>query len=135
MNSDYSLGKLSEMQFSIDAAKRGLNVSVPSHDHSGYDLIAEGKSKKLYKIQVKATRSESKQIDRQPCYKIQIARGSKNKRRYKENEVDFFAVYIYELNNWYIVPFNACTSISIRLYPSKPDHKFSSYLEAWHLLK
>jgi hypothetical protein len=135
MNSDYSLGKLSEMQFCVDAAKRGLNVSVPSHDHSGYDLIAEGSSSKLYKVQVKATRAKSIQNDRTPCYKIQISRGSKSKRRYDKNEVDFFAVYIYELNNWYIVPFNACTSISIRLYPSKPNHKFSKFLEAWHLIK
>jgi hypothetical protein len=135
MKTDFSLGKLAEMQFCVDAAKRGLNVSTPQHDHSGYDLILEGKSKKLYKIQVKTTRTKSIQRDRTSCYKVQVSRGSKSKRKYEKGEVDFFAVYVYELNNWYIVPFNVCTSVTIRLYPSKPDHKFSEFLEAWHLLR
>jgi len=128
------LGKLAEMQFSIDASKRGLNVSVPNSDYSGYDLIVEGRSRKLYKIQVKATRTKSYQSDRHESYKVTIARGSKNKKRYEKNEVDFFAIYIYEINNWYIIPFDACSSVSVRLYPDKPDHKLSQYLESWHQL-
>ncbi len=128
------LGKLAEMQFSVDASKRGLNISVPHCDFSVYDLIVEGKSKKIYKTQVKATRTKAKHI-RSDFYKVTVARGTSQKKRYLKNEVDFFAVYIYEINNWYIIPFDVCTSVNIRLYPHKPDHKFSPYLEAWHLIK
>lgn len=131
MNCDMQMGKMAEMQFSIDAAKRGLNVSIPHHDFGGYDLIIEGKSKKLYKVQVKSTRTKTSR----GCYKVCISRGSKNKKRYAKNEVDFFAIYIAEINNWFILPFNACASTNIRLYPNKPDHKFTSYLEAWWLVK
>lgn len=125
------MGKMAEMQFSIDAAKRGLNVSVPHHDHSGYDLIVEGKSKKLYKIQVKSTRTKTTR----GCYKVCISRGSQSKKKYSKNEVDFFAIYITETSSWFILPFNVCTSVNIRLYPHKSDHKFTPLLEAWWQIK
>lgn len=131
MNCDMQLGKLAEMQFCVDAAKRGLNVSVPQHDYNGYDLIIEGKNKKLYKVQVKSTRTKTTR----GCYKICISKGTKNKKRYNKNEVDFFAIYIAETTSWFILPFNVCTSVNIRIYPDKPDHKFTSFLESWHQFK
>lgn len=130
MRSDFSLGRLAEMQFCVDAAKRGLNVSIPQHDHNGYDLIVEGKSKKLYKIQVKSTR----QLERSG-YKVTISRGNNNKKRYDKKEVDFFAVYIVQTANWFIIPFAMCNSVTLRIYPSKPDHKYTSYIEGFWQFK
>ena len=132
MKCDMQLGKLAEMQFCIDAAKRGFNVSIPQSDFTGYDLVIESKSKKLYKIQVKSTRQKS--ADRN-CYKVSVARGSQRKKTYKKNELDFFAVYIYEINQWYLIPFNVVKSINVRIYPNKPAHVYSQFQEAWHLVK
>jgi hypothetical protein len=134
MNSDMQLGKLAEMKFSVNCIARGFTVSVPHSDFTGYDLIIESKSKKLYKVQVKATRTKERD-NRTNCYKVCVSRGTSNKKRYDKNEVDLFAVYIKETDNWFIIPFNACTSTNIRLYPHKPDHKFTSYLEAWWQFK
>jgi hypothetical protein len=134
MNTDIGLGKIAEHQFIVDASKRSILISQPIHDHNGYDFIAEGKSGKTYKIQVKSTRTTSK--DRTSfSYKIMASRGSGSKRAYKKRNVDFFAIYLFDLAQWYIVPFDAISSVSIRLYPNNPNHKYSSYLEGWHLLK
>jgi hypothetical protein len=132
MKCDMQLGKLAEMQFCIDAAKRGFNVSIPQSDFTGYDLVIESNSKKLYKIQVKSTRQKS---EGRNCYKVSVARGSQSKKTYKKNELDFFAVYIYEINQWYLIPFNVVKSINVRIYPSKPTHVYSQFQEAWHLIK
>ena len=131
------IGKIAEYQFIIDASKRNLLPSIPVHDHRGYDLIVQGKTR-LHKIQVKSTRTVSTRGPHKkgtPFYRIVASKGSTGKEAYKKTDLDFFAVYIFELNQWFIIPFHAVTSKNIRLYPSKNDHKFSQYREAWHLLK
>lgn len=125
------LGMIAEYQYIVDASKRGNLVSKPTHDNRGYDFINHGK-KRLYKIQVKSTRAKCKNLN---YYKVIIARGSSNKNPYKKEHVDFFAVYLFDLSRWYIIPFNAVTSKNIRIYPENPNHKFSKFLEAWHLIK
>ena len=130
------IGKIAEYQFIIDASKRNLLPSIPVHDHRCYDLIVQGKNK-LYKIQVKSTRSVSKTEPNKkgtPYYKIIACHGSTGKKSYAKNDLDYFAIYIFDLNQWFIIPFHAVTSKNIRIYPSKNDHKFSQYREAWHLL-
>ena len=131
------MGKIAEYQFIIDASKRELLPSIPIHDHRGYDLIVHGKNK-LHKIQVKSTRHVVKVSSHRkgtPHYRVITACGNSQKERYTKDQLDYYAVYIFELNQWFIIPFHAVTSKNIRIYPSKNDHKFSPYREAWHLLK
>lgn len=137
MNNDTHLGKIAEYQFVVDASKKNLLVSIPIHDHRGYDFVAQSISK-LYKIQVKSTRTLVKDASRRsrtPFYRIMLSRGSSKKELYEKKHLDFFAIYIFDINQWFIIPHSAVTSKSIRLYPQKPNHKFSKYLEAWHLIK
>jgi hypothetical protein len=137
MSSDMQIGKIAEYQFVVDASKRNLLPSIPVHDHRGYDLIVQGKTK-LHKIQVKSTRTVSTRAPNskgENSYRIVVSKGSKNKQSYQRTDLDFFAIYLFDLNQWFIIPFRAVTSKNIRLYPSKNDHKYSQYREAWHLIK
>lgn len=137
MNNDTQLGKIAEYQFVVDASRRNLLPSIPVHDHRGYDLIVQGKTK-LHKIQVKSTRTVATRAPNkkgEPFYRIGVSKGSQGKKIYTKTDLDYFAVYIFDLNQWFIIPFHAVTSKNIRIYPSKINHKFSQYREAWHLLK
>lgn len=127
-----NLGIQSELKLIIECFKRGLNVSKPHTDFTGYDLIVEGKSKKLYKVQVKSTRQKTINT-RSKAYKFNLARGANQKKAYGKKEVDFFALYIFEVDKWYFIPNPEVTGINARVYPNKNDHKFSKYYEAWHL--
>lgn len=132
MISDINLGKQAEAQFVVECLRLGLNISRPHTDFTGYDFIVEGKSRKLYKVQVKATRKKS-QDKRNNAYKILISRGAGNKKIYDSDEVDFFAVYLADINLWYMIPLHATSSVSVRIYPDKKDHKFSHYKNAFNL--
>jgi len=135
MKSAMLIGMIAEKQFAIDAMLRNLLVSIPSHDHNGYDVILESRSKKLYKIQIKCIGSQDRSNRAHYSYKTNLGKGTTGKNKYDKNEVDFFAVYILELKQWYIIPRAVSESTSLRLHPNKKDHKYSQYLEAWHLFK
>jgi hypothetical protein len=134
MKSDVMIGTLAEKQFLVDALKRNLLVSIPAHDHNGYDVIIQGKTK-LYKVQIKATRQAEKNTGSKHCYRVNIAKGTSNKKRYSKDEVDFFAVFLVDISQWYIIPLEVCTSVNIRIHPVNTSHQFNSYLEAWHLFR
>lgn len=130
------VGMIAEKQFLVDAMMRSLLVSVPAHDHNGYDVIIESKTKKLYKVQIKCVKNSDTSKRSGYSFKVMISRGTKSKSKYHKNEVDFFAIYLLELKQWYLIPFAVvCGSTTLRLHPNKKDHRFSSFLEAWHLLK
>ena len=131
MKSDVMIGTLAEKQFLVDALKRNLLVSIPAHDHNGYDVIIQGKTK-LYKVQIKATRQTEKN---RTSHKVIISKGTNNKKRYTKDEIDFFAIFLVDISQWYIIPIEACSSVTIRINPAIKDHKFNSYLEAWHLFR
>jgi hypothetical protein len=128
---DMHLGKIAEHQFIVDASKRNLLVSRPVHDFRGYDLIVQGNAK-LYKIQIKSTRQKAAGKN---SYRFSCSRGSKSKQAYTKDHVDYFAFYIFELNAWFIVPIFEIKTKNINIFPHKPDHKYTKYLEAWHLIQ
>lgn len=137
MSNSANQGKIAELEFMVQATRRNLLASIPIYDHKGYDLIVEGK-KKLYKIQVKATQTIEKDTSstkKRTGYKINVGHGKNKSTLYKKDTVDFFAFYILEIRQWFIIPHSAVTAKSIRLYPNKPNHKYSKYIEAWWLIK
>lgn len=70
-------------------------------------------------------------------YQVLAAHGNRKKRPYLKGEIEFLAVYIFPTNTWYIMPLEALGGKMRLRFPKKPNprHKFSPYLEAWHLLK
>jgi hypothetical protein len=57
------------------------------------------------------------------------------RKQYREGTVDFFAVYLIPVNQWYIIPYtvlgNKCT---LHFTPGGKRQKYARYLEAWELL-
>lgn len=128
-----SVGDIGELKFILRAKKSGLTVSTPYSSISPYDSITEFNGK-LNKIQVKTTATKVKSGDNL-CYKLSCGKGTTGKKKYTSREVDYFAFFITEIDLFYIVPLKEITSITIRIYPNKKDHKFNKYLEAFDLLK
>lgn len=129
------MAKLAEQQFIVECLKRNLLVSIPVHDHAGYDQLVQGASGKIYKVQIKSTKTTDSHNRSVGAYRFQLVKGSSQKDRYLKRDVDFFALYIVELNLWYIVPHKAQKSSLIRVYPNKDNNPFSKFKLAFHLFK
>ena len=123
-------GDLGELAFTIKAKELGYNVSKPYSSITPYDLILDN-GYQLLKIQVKSTRNEI----RPSAYKAAIGKGRYAKKPYQIADVDYFAIYILPISIWYIIPRLEMYNTTVNLYPEKRDHKYSKYLEAWHLIE
>lgn len=120
-------GEEAEISFILQAVKKGLKISRPMMTER-YDLIVDN-GKKLLRIQVKST--EKLKVTR-PQYEVPLRASGK---KYKENEVDFFAIFIRPTNTWYLLPFENFKNIK-SMYFNIHGHsqKYSSYKDAWHIL-
>ena len=90
----------------------GISVSIPFGDNLPYDLIIDVYGK-LYKVQVK-TSTQTK--DGKTDFGIKKNRiNTKNTyiSHYKENEVDFYALYAINRNKVFLIPFQEAASNSI----------------------
>lgn len=106
-------GNIAETLVLHELTKRGFNVSIPFGDYR-YDLIAE-KNGRFSRIQVKYVGKLTKRSTI-PVVLHSIAR--KGRIQYKENEIDFIAVYCQPLENFYIIPFNEVngkTAVNLRV--------------------
>ena len=121
------LGEWAELCFMARAADRGLNVSKPHGDSASYDVGVEQNGRFL-RIQVKSTRYQ-----KAGSFMCNIVR-SKN-LRYGPGKLDFFAVYLIPIDLWYIIPFDVVDDVTTLALIPRSGHKFSQYMEAWHLLR
>jgi hypothetical protein len=137
------MGERAELKFMDRAGDHGLYSSRPNGDSRPYDVIVDAplprikrrrrqpQTGALSRVQVKsvATRYRGQ-------YQVLAAHGNRKKRPYLPGEIEFLAVYIFPTNTWYILPLAALRGKMRLRFPAKPDprHKFSPYLEAWHLL-
>jgi hypothetical protein len=122
-------GDLGELEFTLQAKKRGYNVSKPYSAITVYDLILDN-GYNLFKIQIKTTKNTYRS-----GYKAVVSRGSSHKKIYSIVDVDYFAIYIIPKEIFYIMPAHVIQVTTLNLYPDKPDHYLDKYREAWHLLK
>jgi PD-(D/E)XK endonuclease len=130
----YSLrGEWTEARFMIRACEHGFNVSRPWGGSSRYDFAVELNGQFL-RVQVKSTTWKKDGV----AYVFALCGATR--RRYTEEEIDFFAVYVIPEDAWYIIPASVVVRLksSLRLYPHSTNqrkHKYECYFEAWHLLK
>lgn len=124
-------GFLYEQEFTVKAMRYGLNVLVPTYE-TQYDRVIDN-GENLLKVQVKASRFIKVKRRNHITYEVTMGKGSKVKKMYKPNEVDFFAVYIVQERVWYIFPYDVINSVKISLSPNG-DSKYNKYINAWHLL-
>ena len=130
------IGDVGELTFMLKAKKLGLTVLTPFSAINSYDVAIDN-GRNILKIQVKTVNTLCiRHGKRTPgIFSAILARGSQQKTQYTSNDVDYFAIYIMPMNQFFIIPFNAITTKTIKLHPLKIDHKFSKYQENWDLLK
>jgi penicillin-binding protein-related factor A (putative recombinase) len=124
-------GFLAEQLFVTEAIKNGLSISRPLNPKSRYDFVAELHGN-LYKMQVKSTNSEPYTLKNQG-YQVHM----KPKEGYNAVDVDFFVVYIFLANRFYLIPFEKIPrrKKNIFIRTLSPECQWLSYFNNWKLLR
>jgi hypothetical protein len=110
-------------------AGMAMKVSTPFSGSSQYDVGVDREGPAL-RVQVKSTIHK-----REDCYHLSVI--GAHRELYKPGTVDFFAILLIPIDDWYIIPFDAVgrTNRSLFLAPQSKPNKYRKYREAWHLLK
>ena len=121
-------GEWAELCFMARARQIGMTVLKPWGDSQQYDVGIDRRGR-LLRVQVK-----SSTFVRGGSYTCNLF-GSGH-TMYVECDVDYFAVYLVQVDRWYIMPWKAVSDGggSVKLRPGS-DHKFEQYLEGWNLLR
>jgi hypothetical protein len=122
-------GEWAELCFMARARQIGMTVLKPWGDSLQYDVGIEREGR-LLRVQVK-----SSTYVRGGTYTCNLV--GPGHAMYAEGQVDYFAVYLVQVDRWYIVPWEAvCEGRgSVQFTPGRAGHKHEKYLEAWNLLR
>ena len=121
-------GEWAELCFMAKAAGMGLSVSKPHGDSCRYDVLVEN-GERILRVQVKST------IYRRRGNEYSLNVMGPGRKRYQEGTVDFFAVYLIPVDEWYIIPYAALgKKLTVHLAPGGARQKYRRYREAWGLL-
>ena len=127
-------GALAEYRFISTAISLDLKVVVPAVEGYAYDCIIDN-SRNLYKIQIKYA-SKDKRLSN--VFSSMLHRRIKSTnptyRKYQANEVDFYAIYIWYIDTFYIIPFEEVEKSSVTLDPKNDNNKYDQYKNNWELL-
>ena len=102
----YDNGNISESILLQEYLKAGFIVSIPFGTGAPYDLVIDT-GEGAYKVQVKTGWYQKGCIIFRGSRRVREASPYKA-RAYKDNEVDFLAVYYPPLNSIYVVPRSFC---------------------------
>lgn len=121
-NVPHDTGYLAEILFEAEARKNGFEVLV-SLAPLPFDRVVWKPGNKFLKIQIKSCRGKDKTRDR---YGFRTTR-SLDRYSYTKEQVDFFAFYIFDTNDWFIVPFEEIGGMKVlKLTPTSPFQKFKN---------
>lgn len=121
-------GTIAEKYTEYFFLKHGYSVSTPQLRDSPFDLLISNPEdfNKTLKIQVKSA-FYVKDKSSGSCWKVKLYKGSSTKQPYTIDEVDYFAIFIDELEVLYVIPFEDCGN-SIALYPDpRNETKYCKY--------
>jgi hypothetical protein len=104
MSDKIRVGDSAEMAFDLEATKRGFNVSRPASASMKYDRILEVNGR-MFRVQIKTANNRSKYFS--------VMLTTSNGKPYSSDEIDIFAVYVLESNQWHFIKPNNATSISL----------------------
>jgi len=132
---DYKwVGEESEINFALQAIRRGFVVAKPYGENSTYDFVVDYRGQ-ISRVQVKST---SRELPNEEKCKVNISCGNrKNRRGYETLAVDFIAVHVRGLDLWYIIPTTEVARKKTLTLRPRADNisKFNQYEEAWHLMQ
>ena len=126
-------GALAEYRFISTAISLDLKVLVPAVEGYAYDCIIDN-SRNLYKIQIKYA-SKDKRLSNvfSSMLHRRIKSSNATYRKDQANEVDFYGIYIWYIDTFYIIPFGAVEKSSITLDPKNDNNKYDQYKNNWEL--
>ena len=120
-------GEWAELLFMTLAHGRGFSVAKPWGEPPRYDVVLELDGRFL-RVQVKST-----EMWLGTCYLCQLHRFGRP--QYTPRQVDYFAIYIFPEDVWYIFPARCLAGKrTIALTPHLKGHKYEPYMENWWLL-
>jgi hypothetical protein len=126
-------GIWAELYFMALAAGYGLKILSPYGGLGPYDVGVEDGGP-ILRVQVKCTIYSHVRGG----YRINVMGPKHGAKRhgYEPGTVDFFALYIIPLDDWYIIPYAVIGKRNKILYfnLNKKLRKYGQYREAWHLL-
>src|SRR5271165_1252470 len=122
-------GEWAELCFMAKAAGLGMAVSKPLGDSQRYDVLVEAGGR-ILRVQVKST------IYRRRGSEYSLNVMGPQRKKYKPGTVDFFAVYLIPVDEWYIIPYEALREkLTLHFSPEGGRQKYGKYREAWDLLR
>ena len=122
-------GEWAELYFMMLAAGQGMKVSRP-FGVTRYDVGVDHPTQSL-RVQVKST------IHWRPGHGYGLKLVGSRRKKYEPGTVDFFAVLLVPIDEWYIIPYEAIGEMhcSLHFSPRNRRQKYGRYREAWHLLE
>lgn len=122
-------GEWAELYFMMLAAGRGMKVSRP-FGVARHDVGVDNPTRSL-RVQVKST------IHWRPGHGYSLKLVGSRRKKYAPGTVDFFAILLIPVDQWYIIPFEVVGEMhcSLHFSPRNQRQKYGRYREAWHLLK
>ena len=123
-------GEWAELYFMMLALEHDLKVSKPWGDTGRYDVGVEGWGR-IQRVQVKSTIYKR----RGDGYSLNVM--GPNRKKYVPGTVDFFAILLIPIDDWYIIPFEVMgrKNSSLHFTPKSKRQKYGEYQEAWELLR
>jgi hypothetical protein len=133
-------GEWAELYFMMMAAGLGMKVSKPFGDSGRYDVGVEShihqnhayeNPGRVLRVQVKSTIYKR----RGDGYSLNVM--GPQRKKYQPGTVDFFAILLIPIDDWYIIPFEVIgrKNSSLHFTPASKRQKYGPYREAWHLLQ
>ncbi len=126
-------GALAEYRFISTAISLDLKVLVPAVEGYAYDCIIDNR-KSLHKIQIKYASKDKRYNNYTAMLHRRIKSTNPTYRKYEAHEVDFYGIYIWYIDTFYIIPFEAVTKSSLSLDPKNKNNKYDQYKNNWELL-
>jgi PD-(D/E)XK endonuclease len=136
-------GEISELAFTLAAARRGFAIAKPFGDSERYDVILDPSHldssnpqarPRLVRVQVKSSTQMSNGL-----YRVNAHRRINGRAvPYTLAEIDFFAAYVIPEDSWFIFPLPhilGLTGLLLRPKQRRKPHHNDHYREAWHYLR
>ncbi len=123
-------GEWAELYFLMVAAGLGMKVLRPFGQTGVYDVGVE-RLGRLQRVQVKSTIYKRRSDE----YSLNVM--GPGRKMYAPGTVDYFAVLLIPIDEWYIVPYEVLgeSNCTLHLRPKGGKQLYREYREAWELLR
>jgi len=120
------IGAIAEARFIAECLERNFEPHTPTTPMP-WDYIVHCPAGDL-KVQVKSTSNKDSGF-----YRVNTGCGASTKE-VMSKDVDIIAAYIAPLKEWWMIPRDVLTAITIKLYPNNPSKsKYKKYQNNWSI--